>query len=143
MIDKTLIERQVRTILHGIDKYGRLTTAELGDRITDGMPQAERAEVFSFLNRLGANARDLCELVPVVAPTGFHKGKTINRRVWRHIDSPDMPQRPATPSAGAASPGMSFGLMLTELQAAVGTLGDRVQALEDWRARYDPISTVL
>lgn len=139
MIDKTLIERSVRETLARLGPHETLSTAELGARISAGMFADDpkmRSLVFKQLDVLGRYARDLCELVPTIAPKGFNSGKTINRRIWHHIDSAAMPERPPSQSAGAASPG-------TSLADAVAKHEERLQRIEDWITDRDPLFRVL
>jgi len=134
MIDKTLIERLTRQELAKLSPHETLSTAELGNRICDGMgtPAHERqfrSAVFAHLDKLGAHARELCELIPTEAVKGFNRGRTINRRVWHHIESAAMPDRPHTQSSGAASQGAS--------------IISRIDAIEAWIAARDPLYRVL
>ena len=134
MIDKILIERLVRKELVKLGPHQTLSTADLGNRICDemGTPAHERqfrSAVFTHLDKLGEHARDLCDLIPAEAIKGFNRGRTINRRVWHHIESAAMPERPLTQSAGAAAPATS--------------LVSRVDAIEAWIAGRDPLFRVL
>lgn len=129
-----MIEQTVRQILSQLGTHETLSTAELGKRVhadlqSRGMQPAAIGEVYRVLDKLGASNRELCELVPGEGKSGFNRGKPIKRRVWHRIESPAMPERPHTQSAGAASPGTS--------------LTDRVHKLEEWAARTDPLFRVL
>ena len=135
------VERRVRLILHALPAGSTLSTAELSTAVCEGLRIAEddadgRRWVPNILMKLTSAA--LCDIVPEVAKRGFNTGKTIKRRVWHHIDSPDLPERPITaPSSGAASSATSLQAQLAdhnarinELAASVADLQDQVQALK-------------
>lgn len=134
------LEPAVRRILAALAPGETLTTRALAQLVSpDAGPELARDLV-----KLANAVPGLCTRHTTTGRTGYMKGKTMRVCTWHRIDSPDMPRgvqlahmrqgdtsvgRGALASTGAASPGTS--------------LLDRVQRLEQWAARTDPLFPVL
>lgn len=121
------LEPQVRRILHSLAPAETISTAELAGRIAGNgaAAKAARAATMSHLLKLAENTGGLATRGEPIQ----RYGKTMRPWLWRHIESPAMPQRAQTQSFGAATPGTS--------------LADRVQRLEEYLAARDPLFTFL
>lgn len=117
------LEQTVRRILHGLPAGGTLTTRQLSDLIHAERPnELDPMTLTRDLMTLSDNVPSLAAKFEDEQTKGFMKGKTIKRRLWHHIDSPDMPARPPRQSLGAASPGTSMQQQISELAAEVAQL---------------------
>lgn len=132
------VERRVRLILHALPAGSTLSSTELGIAVAEGLRIAEddkEGRQWIYNNLMKLTSATLCDTVTEVARRGFNTGKTIKRRVWHHIESPDLPERPITaPSSGAASPVRPVYVeyaQFNELVASVADLRDQVQALKE------------
>lgn len=141
------IEPAVRRILASLRPDEILPTGALALRVEE-MTGMDQRTVAGHLIKLANNVPGLCTRTTTIGKTGYMKGKKLRPCHWHRIDSPDMP----TTAAGVAAVRLSDSLAGTSRSrreesagaASPGaSLADRVQALEQWRARFDPLSTVL